>query len=66
MKVMANNEPQEDITATNALQEELVATIQLLASALQTAINGHPVRNAPHCFSAAEKYTKGTEYEFRL
>jgi hypothetical protein len=63
---MANNESQEAPATANDSQEELIATIQLLASALKTAINGHPVRNAPHCFGAAEKFTKGTEYEFRL
>lgn len=50
----------------NTTQEDLLGTIQMLATALEHSIKGQPVRNAPHCFAAAERYTEGTQYEFRL
>lgn len=46
-------------------EEELLGAIQMLATALQDSLKGNPVRNAPHCFAAAETLTAGTDYEFR-
>lgn len=50
---------------TETREEKLLGAIQMLATALENSLKGHPVRNAPHCFAAAEELTAGTEYEFR-
>ena len=46
-------------------QDDLLSTIQMLATALEASIKGHPVPNAAHCFAAAEQFTAGTDFEFQ-
>lgn len=46
-------------------EEEYQEAIWKLARALELSLMGFPVRNAPHCFAAAENLTQGTKYEYR-
>lgn len=41
----------------------LQGALQMTAQALASVLAGQPVRNAPHCFSAAESLLKGTDFE---
>jgi|GEM_PF-5465202 len=59
-RIMARKVVKEELSH----EDELLATIQQLASALQNALAQRPVGNAVVCFAAAEAMTRGTKYEF--